>query len=71
VSGVEHAERTRTEGVSDSLIWGSSAVASLASGFVLAGLGYGALGALGLGLVALGTLALFRLRRRIPAETAR
>lgn len=70
VSGVEHAERTRTEGFSDTLVWGSSAVASLVSGFVLAGLGYGALGALGLALVGLGVLALLRLRGRVDAEPA-
>jgi MFS family permease len=70
VSGVEHAERTRTEGFSDTLVWGSSAVASLASGFVLASLGYGALGALGLAFVGVGVLALLRLRGRIEAETA-
>jgi MFS family permease len=62
VSGVEHAERTRTEGISDSLVWGSSAVASLASGFILAGLGYAALGVVGLVLVGLGVLVVLRLR---------
>jgi MFS family permease len=60
-SSVQHAERTRSEGFSDTLIWGSSAVASLASGFVLAGFGYAALGVLGLILIGLGTLAVLRL----------
>ncbi len=64
-SGVEHAERTRTEGFSDTLIWGSSAAASLASGFVLSGVGYEALGAIGLALVGLGMMAVLRLRGRL------
>ena len=67
VSGVEHAERTRTEGFSDTLIWGSSAAASLASGLVLANLGYGALGVLGLALVGVGTLTILRLRGRLDS----
>jgi len=62
MSGVEHAERTRTEGVSDTIVWGSSAVASLGSGLVLATLGYAALGVAGLALVALGAVAVLRLR---------
>ena len=70
VSGVEHAERTRTEGFSDSLVWASSGVASLASGFILAGLGYAALGVIGLILVALGTLVVLRLRVAFSPEPA-
>jgi MFS family permease len=70
VSGVEHAERTRAEGFSDSLVWGSSAVASLASGFILAGLGYAALGAVGLVLVGLGTLVVLRLRGSVGPAPA-
>jgi MFS family permease len=70
VSGVEHAERTRTEGFSDSLVWASSALASLASGFILAGLGYAALGAVGLVLVGLGTLIVLRLRGAVSLAPA-
>jgi len=70
VSGVEHAERTRTEGFSDSLVWASSALASLASGFILAGLGYAALGAVGLVLVGLGTFVVLRLRGSVSPTPA-
>jgi MFS family permease len=63
--GVEHAERTRAQGFTDTITWGSSAVASLASGFILASLGFEALGALGLALVGLGALAILRLRRDV------
>jgi MFS family permease len=66
--GVEHAERTRTQGFSDTIIWGSSAVASLASGFILASLGFEALGALGLALVGFGAIAILRLRRTIRSS---
>ena len=68
--GVEHAERTRTEGFSDTLIWGSSAVASLASGFILASLGYDALGVFGLALVGLGVAAILWLRRDLSPALA-
>ncbi len=60
VSGVEHAERTRIEGVADSLVWGSSAVASLASGFILAGAGYPALGIVAAFMLVLPVAAVLR-----------
>ena len=70
VSGVEHAERTRAEGFSDSLVWASSALASLASGFILASLGYAPLGMIGLALVGLGVIIVLRLRPAIsPAPS--
>ncbi len=70
VSGVEHAERTRTEGFSDSLVWASSGVASLASGFILAGLGYAALGVIGLVLVGTGVAVVLRLRDALSPAPA-
>ena len=45
------AERTRIQGLTDSLIWSSAAVASLGSGVVLAYAGYAILGLLGAALV--------------------
>ncbi len=42
-SGLVAAERTRVEGATDSLIWGSAAVASLGSGLVVAAAGFTAL----------------------------
>ncbi|MEX1343604.1 MAG: MFS transporter, partial [Candidatus Limnocylindrales bacterium] len=48
VSGVEHAERTATEGAADTLVWTASALASLSSGLIVAVLGFGALGLVGL-----------------------
>ena len=66
VSGVEHAERTATEGAADTLVWGSSALASLGSGVVVAVLGFAALGVIGLGLATVTVAALLRLRRVSP-----
>jgi len=70
VSGVEHVERTRTEGFADTLVWGSSAVASLASGFILAAAGFAALGGVGLLLVGGAVLAMLRLRGQVSAPAA-
>ncbi len=70
VSGVEHAERTRTEGFSDTLVWGSSALASLASGLVLASVGFAALGAVSLVLVGFGVVVILRLRSALAPEAA-
>ena len=42
-SGLDAAERTRVEGATDTLIWGSAAVASLGSGLVVAAAGFTAL----------------------------
>ena len=50
-SGVDLAERTRLQGLTDSLIWSSAAAASLGSGVVLAAASYTALGLLGAALV--------------------
>jgi MFS family permease len=49
--GLSLAERTRVQGLTDSLIWSSAAVASLGSGIVLAYAGFAMLGLLGAALV--------------------
>lgn len=49
--GLSLAERTRIQGLTDTLIWSSAAVASLGSGFVLAYAGYAILGLMGAALV--------------------
>ena len=50
-TGLGLAERTRLQGFTDALIWSSAAVASLASGIVLATAGYAILGLLGAAMV--------------------
>jgi len=52
-TGLSLPERTRLQGLTDALIWSSAAVASLASGLVVATAGYTALGLLGAALVIL------------------
>jgi MFS family permease len=49
--GLSLAERTRIQGLTDTLIWSSAAVASLGSGVVLAYAGYAILGLMGAALV--------------------
>jgi MFS family permease len=70
-SGLEAWERTRAQGYADSLVWGSSALASLAAGFVLTAAGYAALGVIGAVLLVIPVVAVFGLRTRIAlARTA-
>ena len=45
--GVSSTERARIQGVSDALIWSTSAIASIGSGFVLGAWGFATLGILG------------------------
>ena len=52
-SGLSVAERARTQGFADALIWSSAAVASAGSGVIVAAAGYATLGLLGLAVVAL------------------
>ena len=59
------AERTRLQGLTDSLIWSSAAVASLGSGIVVAVAGYATLGLLGAALVIVPTWLVFARRRAI------
>ncbi|HUF05770.1 MAG TPA: MFS transporter, partial [Candidatus Binatia bacterium] len=49
--GLALGERTRVQGIADGMIWSSAAVASLASGVVVAGASYTALGLVGAGLL--------------------
>jgi predicted MFS family arabinose efflux permease len=61
-------DRTRTEGAVDSLVWASSAVASLSSGIVLAIAGFSALGIIGAALLALPVGAVLSQRGRIGSS---
>ncbi len=70
-AGLELAERTRLEGVTDSLIWSSAAVASLGSGLVMTFAGFAALGVLALGLIVIPTLLLLTRRATLPGAPAR
>lgn len=69
-SGLEASERTRAQGFSDTLVWGSSALASLGAGVVLAAVGFAALGVAGVALLALATIALWRLRGELSPVRA-
>lgn len=57
-SGLAIAERTRVQGLTDALIWGSAAAASLGSGVVVAAASYATLGLLGAALVILPMLVI-------------
>ena len=67
--GLALGERTRIQGLADGLIWGAAAVASLASGVVVAAASYTALGFLGIALLVLpiGLLFFHGARRSVPA----
>ncbi len=67
--GLALGERTRIQGLADGLIWGTAAVASLASGVVVAAASYTALGFLGIALLVLpiGLLVFHGSRRSVPA----
>jgi MFS family permease len=68
-SGLARAERTRLQGLTDSLIWSSAAGASLSSGIVVAFAGYTTLGLLGAALVVVPAFVIVS-RRRELAPTA-
>ena len=68
-SGLNLAERTRLQGLTDAFIWSSAAGASLSSGVVVEAAGYATLGLIGAGLVAIPAIVMFGLRRR-PAAAA-
>ena len=67
-AGLGLAERTRIEGVTDSIIWSSAAAASLGSGVVVAAAGYTTLGLMGAAMVLIPAWLLFT-RRSAPAAT--
>ena len=63
--GVSLAERTRLQGLTDTFVWSTGAVASMSSGIVASVAGYTALGISGLGLVALLVVVVLASRRRL------
>jgi MFS family permease len=63
--GLSLAERTRVQGLTDSLIWSSAAVASLGSGIVLAYAGYAILGLMGAALVVIPLLLVLARREAV------
>jgi MFS family permease len=67
-SGLRLAERTRVQGLVDTLIWSSAAAASLGSGVVVAAAGYATLGLLGAALVVVP--AWFVIARRASVRAA-
>ena len=64
-NGLRASERTRTQGFTDSIVWGSSALASLAGGVVLATVGFEALGVLGALFLILPAWAVLSNRQRL------
>lgn len=66
-SGVSLAERARTQGVADAVIWSTSAVASLGSSFVVAAASYTTLGLLGVAIVVGPVLLLLSRRHALLA----
>jgi MFS family permease len=65
--GLGLAERTRVEGLTDSLIWSSAAAASLGSGVVVAAASYTALGLLGAAMIIVPAWLLVSRRRAVTA----
>ncbi len=51
-TGLSIVERTRLQGLSDALIWGSAAAASLTSGVIMAAAGFAVLGLIGAAMIA-------------------
>ncbi len=69
--GLAVRERTRLQGAADALIWSSSALASLASGVIVAAASFTALGLLGAAAIVLPTWLVISRRHRLdPAERA-
>jgi MFS family permease len=68
-SGVTLGERTRVQGLTDSMIWLSAAVASLSSGLVVAAASYTVLGLIGAVLVIVPAGVLIFYRGHIAAAT--
>ena len=66
--GLDLAERTRLQGLTDSLIWGSAAAASLSSGLVVAAAGFTSLGILGAAIVGIPAWLLIARRRAMAAS---
>jgi MFS family permease len=68
--GLGLAERTRIEGLTDSLIWSSAAAAALGSGVVVAAAGFAALGLIGAAIVIVPVWLVFARRRVVAPTTA-
>jgi MFS family permease len=69
--GLALAERTRIQGIADTLTWGTAAFASLASGLIVAAASYTVLGFIGVGLTLIPALFLaVQIPRLRPAAAA-
>ena len=68
--GLGLAERTRLQGLTDALIWGSAAAASLGSGVVVAAAGFTALGIIGAAVVVVPAWLVIARRTEIKAATS-
>jgi MFS family permease len=67
---LEIHERTRIQGAADAMIWSSAAAASLGSGFVMAVVGYTALGIMGALAVIIPVVVLLSHRRTMRRAEA-
>ena len=68
--GLAAHERTRAQGLADTIVWGRSALASLAGGLLLASAGYAALGITGVALLAVATAVLLGMRAAVKPASA-
>jgi MFS family permease len=68
--GLALSERTRVQGIADTLTWGTAAFASLSSGLVVAAASYTVLGLLGLGLTIIPLAFLASQRERLASPAA-
>ena len=68
--GLALSERTRVQGIADTLTWGTAAFASFSSGFVVAAASYTVLALVGLGLAVIPLAFLASQRDRLGATTA-
>jgi MFS family permease len=68
-TGLGLAERTRVEGLTDSLIWSSAAAAAFGSGIVVAAAGFAALGLIGAAMVIIPVWLVFVRRRAVASPT--
>ena len=69
-TGLALRERTRVQGITDALVWGSAALAGLISGVIVAGAGYTALGLFGLALLVVPGLLLAGQRQHLAAPSS-
>ncbi|HET8587918.1 MAG TPA: MFS transporter [Candidatus Limnocylindria bacterium] len=69
--GISLAERTRLQGATDATIWSSAALASLASGLIVAAASYTVLGLIGALFVSVPVLMLLAYRRQLSPVSSR